>query len=108
MVSRPSAKKFIFDVASGKIAAFVDGVQLILRADVDDKFAALLDHLAAEIFVLNADKQQRRLIANPEGAKGELHVALALVGGRDQVETGGRDSVGLCQCDFLSAWISSE
>ena len=62
---------------------------------------------AAEIFVLNADNEQRRLVGNPQRAEGELHVALAFVGGGDQVEPGGCDAVGLWQCDFLQHGISS-
>ena len=32
--------EFVFDIASGKIPASINGVKLILRADVDDEFLA--------------------------------------------------------------------
>src|SRR5258708_6253795 len=55
---QPEGEKFIFDVPSGERAAFVHCMQLILRADIDNKLAAFLDDLPAEIFVLNANNEQ--------------------------------------------------
>jgi len=40
-----------------QIAAFVDGMQLIWRADINDELAAFLNHFPAEILILNADQQ---------------------------------------------------
>src|SRR5688500_4032430 len=50
-------EEFVLHVSSGKITAAVDRVELILRADVDDEFAALLDYLASEIIFLNTYQQ---------------------------------------------------
>ena len=56
--------KLVFDIAPGKIAASIDGVKLILRADVEDEFSSVLNELETEVFVLNTDEEQRRIVGN--------------------------------------------
>ncbi|HVO95053.1 MAG TPA: hypothetical protein VMT22_19520, partial [Terriglobales bacterium] len=41
------SNKLIFYVAAGKIAAAIHGMELLLRADIDNELAAFVDHLAA-------------------------------------------------------------
>jgi hypothetical protein len=94
-------KKFVLGRAAGEIATFVHGVKLIPRANIQHELAACLDHLAAEIFVLDADYEQRRLVGNAERAKGELHIALALVRCRDEIKPGRCDAVCLRQWHFM-------
>jgi len=47
-------KKFVFHVPPGEISAFIDGMQLVLGADVEHELAAFLDDFPAEILLLNA------------------------------------------------------
>src|SRR5258706_16255020 len=44
---QPEGGEFVLDGAAGKFAALVHGAELLLGANVDDVFAAFLDHLAA-------------------------------------------------------------
>ena len=92
--------EFVFDIASGKIPASINGMKLILRADVDDEFLAFLDHLTTEVFVLNANDKQGRIVGNSQRAEGELYIAFSLPSRRNKIEPRGRRTVRLRQRDF--------
>src|SRR5689334_18019400 len=100
--------ELVFDVAARQSSTFVDGVKLVLRADVDDKLAALLYDAAAEVLVLNTDQKKRRFVGDAQSAKGKLNIALAFVGGGNQIKSGRGGAVGLRQRNFLQHEISSQ
>jgi predicted Rossmann-fold nucleotide-binding protein len=75
---QPERLELVLDITPGEVAASINGVKLISGANVKDKFSTFLDHLAVEVFVLNADHEQRRIIGDAKRAKGKLHVALIL------------------------------
>ena len=97
----PEGDKFIFNVPPGKIAAPVNGVKLISRTDIEHEFSALLNRFTAEVFILNPDQQQRRIVGNTQSAKRKLNIAFALPCSGNQIESGGRCAIRLGQWNFM-------
>src|SRR5215470_15574580 len=76
-------------------------MELISRTNVENKLSASLDHLAAEVLVLDSDDEHGGFIRDTQRPESKLDVALPLPRCGNKVEAGGCRAVCLGQWDFM-------